>query len=441
MKKLLSLLLMLLVLLPCAGCSGRSKPLRICIDLESVTDLYKSVELDQAIYDLEYSIKSSEGIDNYVIEVIPAWGDERDAAIDRVRTEMMSGGGPDVFITQCVGDFSNTQIGNPIFAMPEKAMELGLFLPLDEYIENAKYSEWDKFTKSVMDAGKNEEGQQLIPLTYSVPTAIYRSSDFSYTATNLTWQEMLNDDELYDTAARLGDGETIIRAFDSKLDCILGKIADYKEEKLAFSEDELYHRVTEICELTAYTNETEPYYTEGWMESSIGYKFNRNDGAGNWRLGYNNGIRDTDSLSIVPLYSDDGGCTAIVLAFAAVNRNTMRPDDAFAVIDLLCATGKQKYSPLLSDYVYRAFENASMPMHEDVMSVKSPSDASIDLTATNFAAVSAVRDQITNVQFAGSLNAELDKLVKECWTAYRNGQDYSDIVHEHFLIMQRMLSE
>lgn len=118
----------------------------------------------------------------------------------------MSGGGPDVFITQCVGDFSNTQIGNPIFAMPEKAMELGLFLPLDEYIENAKYSEWDKFTKSVMDSGKNEEGQQLIPLTYTLPSALYRKSDFVYTPDyDMTREEMLASEEVYDAAVRLGD--------------------------------------------------------------------------------------------------------------------------------------------------------------------------------------------------------------------------------------------
>ena len=43
-------------------------------------------------------------------------------------------------------------------------MKNHLSLPLDNYIENAKYMGWDKFLPVVMDAGRNDEGQQIIPL-------------------------------------------------------------------------------------------------------------------------------------------------------------------------------------------------------------------------------------------------------------------------------------
>lgn len=46
-----------------------------------------------------------------------------------------------------------------IFNYPEKSMDVGLFLPLDEYMEkNTRFTDWDAQTQAVLRAGRRDEG-------------------------------------------------------------------------------------------------------------------------------------------------------------------------------------------------------------------------------------------------------------------------------------------
>ena len=60
-----------------------------------------------------------------------------------------------------------------LFQNPEKVMYSGTFLPLDSYIQNAKYFNPEHYNPVIMEAGKTEEGQCLLPVTYD-----YRISYF-----------------------------------------------------------------------------------------------------------------------------------------------------------------------------------------------------------------------------------------------------------------------
>ena len=89
----------------------------------------------------------------------------RKTVLQRIRTEIMAGEGPDVFLMRYTpawkfaaggvmieNDYEGTDF---LFRYPEKAMETGLFLPLDEYIENnAELGEWDEIVQPVLDAGR-----------------------------------------------------------------------------------------------------------------------------------------------------------------------------------------------------------------------------------------------------------------------------------------------
>lgn len=58
----------------------------------------------------------------------------------------MSGGGPDAFIMSNNYGDENEQKSS-LFKYPQKSMEMGLFLSLDEYMENnTQFTEWDKLT-------------------------------------------------------------------------------------------------------------------------------------------------------------------------------------------------------------------------------------------------------------------------------------------------------
>ncbi|MBO5253910.1 MAG: carbohydrate ABC transporter substrate-binding protein [Clostridia bacterium] len=443
-KKVRVLLVIIMITAMFSGCAGEPGPLRICVDLAYIAGDTTSIDL--AMYDFEVSLEKNAGVTNFAVEYIPETGAERETALDRIRTEIMSGGGPDVYIIHCAGGSSFLPRGEALFLQPEKAMETGLFLPLDEYIENARYAEWDKFTPSVMNAGRTEEGQMLIPITYSLPAAMYRAADFQHTPTKMTWDEMLSSEQLYDSAARLGDGFGMKDmgggfGLDFPLDYILGKLADYKNEELAFTEEELLNHVNTMFELQKHTAKTGAYDTLYWSEGSLGILYSDSSRGNRDRL-TRNGLVTSDVFSLVPFYSDDGGATAMVQIYAAVNSNTRRPQDAFDVIDYFLATNRMQNSELLDKNFYMVGKDTSMSIHEEMCSEAYPLNRGTEYTSEeNFAAMSAVRDQITNVQFAGQLNIELQNMMLECYDAHRFGEDYTGIVHRAYETMDRILGE
>lgn len=100
----------------------------------------------------------------------------RDNELTRVRTEIMAGEGPDVFITTCQPEYVD-----PVFKYPDQVMSRRTFLPLDDYIKNAQFMEWEKLTPVVMEAGKTGEGQMALPLTYSLPMTVFRKTEVEHT--------------------------------------------------------------------------------------------------------------------------------------------------------------------------------------------------------------------------------------------------------------------
>lgn len=452
MKKTLCILLTILMITGIiSGCAEKAEPLRILVDLGSIDTSY----VEAALTDLKSFMINTAGIpkEDFVFEYLPLMDSEREIAMDRIRTEIMSGEGPDLFIVKCRNPFINEPL---LFEIPEKAMELGFFLPLDEYMENAEYAEWDKFTQPIMEAGRNKEGQQLVPLAYKLPAAMYREEDVAHTPTDMTWEELKNEEALQDAVQRLGAGLPPTGPWDGPYDFpihyLLGVLADYQNEELMFTEEELLRYATEICEITKYYEDNKLYEVPYSTKSTLGVGFN-STGGGSVYEGRNlvhnllNGITEHDALTLVPLYSDDGGCTALISSFAAINRNTDRPEDAFRVLDILMSTSYQCNSVLFRNFIY--FENGEpgMPVHSELMSEQfvvrgdSANNRWFSLTPDNFETVCAVREQISGVQFYGLLNDTLETMMYNCYQAYINGEDYTQTVHETYEVLRQMMAE
>ena len=139
-KKALALLLALAVVLlglPLTGCGRRADgPLRVLVDLEG----NRSYSHANLVYveKLEVYLSDTVGLEDVELEWLPSRDQEseRKAALTRLRTEIMAGKGPDVFLM----DFENGSGESlSLFLQPETSMRLGLFYPLDELMENAEY--------------------------------------------------------------------------------------------------------------------------------------------------------------------------------------------------------------------------------------------------------------------------------------------------------------
>ena len=103
-------LLILMVSGMFAGCAEKEpEPLHICVDIGYVNPIRfhssyeERFEAETLITNMLQAGKQK-GIEvprDFEIEFLPKEGVERETALDRIRTEVMSGGGPDLFIVAC----------------------------------------------------------------------------------------------------------------------------------------------------------------------------------------------------------------------------------------------------------------------------------------------------------------------------------------------------
>ena len=116
--------------------------LLICVDCRNFSGQVSSNSSDKEyevgifLEALAHDIKRACGIEKLAFEVVPPDGAKRKSAMQRLRTEVMAGSGPDVFIMS--GGIGSYEFGynDALFNFPENNMEGGLFLPLDEYMAN-----------------------------------------------------------------------------------------------------------------------------------------------------------------------------------------------------------------------------------------------------------------------------------------------------------------
>ena len=377
--------------------------LRICVDITYVD----SDEKQRYIDDFFLSLRETGRLENVVIEMIPESGSERETAITRIRTEIMAGSGPDVFIVDCP---FNTEYIEPVFPFPEKVMEAGLFLPLDEYMESStEFTEWDKMQPVVLAAGRNEEGQQIIPLSYTFPVQTCQTTDFTLEMPDklVTWQDTLTDPELSAVYARFNDcvdvdygykmdGSLVLgTSYDQYFEHVLGKLADFEEEELLFTEEELLARINEILVLQEDAKyEENSIFKNQFMGSTV--------------------VNDSPiPVTMMPMYSDDGGIAVSIRNFAAVNRNTKHPEEAYRVIDILLRT-QQLTKPLYTDGFCRCGNVLeSVPLNDEAFHKDTPFKLRC-FSDESYARFTQVKEQITAANFQSSLSYDLYMLLLEC---------------------------
>ena len=411
-------------------------PLTICMDLEYVRDPIGGPQVEAVLNEFLTTLEQSGNLSDVEILFVPKHGEDREMMLEQIRDEIEFGGGPDVFIVNCSGTSNgwNIEEEEPLFPFPERAMENGLFLPLDEYMENQTvFADWEKQTQAVLHAGRTEEGQQIIPLAYTMPLQYFRKSevDIDLTGRTYTWDDMLNNPEISRYARFVADCAT--PSFDDGvgmtddgeeyLEYSFGELADFWTGYLSFTEEELLQRVKEILKLHEELWENldsmsagiEDYSAHsgtwlGWeMASGLSYQL--------WD------IRHDMPVTMLPIYSDDGGATASILSWAAVNRNTDRPEDAYRVIDLLMRGHVQKNYWLYENYI--CGRERGIPMYEELLQPDMPFGRGLrwNLTEENYEELCEVRGQITSANFQSALGVELRALMAECLRCAGYGED------------------
>ena len=334
---------------------GSARPLRLFVDqwagyLGMVS--YKTEE--EVVEEFLERVKQQGGPTDIEVEIMPSRTEDRQTELNRIRVEMMAGAGPDVFISTSLRLYSNW---NPqyqaLFQFPEQAMRRGMFLKLDEYIENAQFMEWDKLNPVVMSAGATENGQYLLPLEYSFPLTYFLADDADPYPATTTWAEVAagNDPALNTSMEARYNPDGYPYFYGTEFLSLTWKdLVDPDSETLLISEEDLLQRAKEALALEENNTTELPHFREPMNR----YLFDPTA----WNMGGNSdfieqmyqGITYTDDLTMIPLYCDEGGAVVPVRAYAGINAATERPEDAFFLLDVLLSEDCQGKSMLFEGW-------------------------------------------------------------------------------------------
>ena len=439
---------------------GEEEPLRICVDLErpesylmdEFNDMHDPVEsFLRELKDYAIVYGGMEDVDEIEIEYIPNAADkqdERNAMLQRIRTEIISGGGPDVFILRG-SNYYDESAG--LFPYVDKAMEQCFFLPLDEYIENAQFMEWDFLFPEIMAGGRTTVGQVVLPVTFSMPATYFDPEDAGPYPADTTWSDMISfEDPVLALSTRSAWPRFVSQwrtdgTFEQLASCfslLLPRLVDASTGELAFSEEELRTLTQETLD-TARRMVNTVGKNEAEISESKEVDGKRYPNSANGMLTF--GVPGDDQRkdqTLVPLYNTGGGATAWVSEYGAVNKNTKRVEDAFFVLDFLLSKSVQKSSRIVNVNGIAA----SLPVDSRLYSSVEPYQR-VATTAHNAEEMKRVISQVTAVRFCSQMDTELNRMLYEMISAIDLSADWPDpatvaeAVHDTYQKLQRLLDE
>lgn len=468
MKHLILYLLcaMLLFCIVLTGCTAEndSEPLRVCLDIG--TPFIETGQLETSVQsfvsDLKEYAQAYGGPSEVSVEIIPSGSDqqeERKATLQRIRTEVAAGGGPDVFISSCEGIGYSRMDSTRLFPYVEKAISNGYFLPMDDYMANAQFTDFNSLFSKVMDGGKNKDGNQVVlPISFSVPVTIYRELDVdSNPSDGIEWSACLdtNDPTLLQQVRWLWpelDTEGTSMGFhDSLLGYLYPKIVDCEKEELTLTEEDLFNLVKQGIKAT------KSYFQQDNAPDNYALLLDRNLSGDPTFLNFFN---SQEPVRLVPLANLSGGTTAKISTYCAINSCTKKERDAFFVIDLLLSDGYQK-SGFIS--ISGALDEGRMPTSKKLLS---PGNGlrMLEFTQQQHDEWMETCELINSVHFHSPLENELGDMMKEIQQVMADSyepdpqNDYNrqmrdivegdisdeqlhEIIHQHYEYMCRLVDE
>lgn len=409
---LLALILVCGLLASCGTSSGKA-PLQVCIDAGP----YSGGNTAAIAENFFLNARDLGGAEDVEATVVPAEGADRKSTLTRLRTEIAAGQGPDVFILYAYDGHAELE-DQFLFRFPEQVMARNTFLKLDDYIAGAQYMEWDKLDPAIMAAGRNEDGQFLLPLAYTFPAAVYQDAELTAAPDKTTtWQDMAgSQDPLLQNTAVLSNMWT-----GNQVTEVFGRIADYQTEELLFTQEEMERVFQENLEL----EESLPSLDGEYFCAGMGLNFNEVYGEKVF----------WDNVEIVPLCCLDGGATAVVTAYCGVNANTKRPEEAFRLLDILMEKGSQQNSDL-----YNILLNKSMPVYQGLGQESDPIQG-WSMSGQNYQAFLEAKEAVSTVKFCTPLDEHLRMGNALYSSAVRQGGDPSKAAEDAYREMKMEIAE
>ena len=269
--------------------------------------------------------------------VSPATNDltEREAVISQLNAEILSGGGPDLFIME---GYRRTE--SNLFPDIEKAMANGAFLDLTEAMEKQGLSSEEDFYTAVLDAGQWEGRQYVLPLGFSVPL-MTSAADVLYASSFDLQRAMHTMDSLLTELLRIREEQPIlvITGIDP-LGVLAQPVLDYAAHEVqldtpaarrALELEKIFRTGDMAYDLARGSFDTsDPVQVQDEFAQGVPFAvLNESDFSMNL-------LRQCQALgietSVMPIPNEEGTVTARIGSYVMGNRNTKYPEE---VADLL----------------------------------------------------------------------------------------------------------
>lgn len=353
-KMLVALTLLMVLLASIGGCGNANKEGEESFTLRLLTEEYPdsygltdtnpmSLVVRQLIDAYE---AAHEGI-HIEAELLPSAPEEREARMEELRTEILSGGGPDLYLLQGSGE-------DALFTDAAQAMRNGLFYDLSTLYEADADLGEETLVSPVMDAGVIGDARYILPLRYNFP--VVYTTEAALKAAGIDMETISSGvNALYDALAATEDPDWTRYAwpwyYSSPL-CVFPDVVDYETQTVCLTADAVETYLRRVQAL-ANVGITYPMSTSWDIYASLSQyplkggtvSFEENGGFSAAFL-YVGGLDEALDVAVVtealdmdlamfPLRSVDGSLVADVTDWGAVGAGCEHPEAAYDFLRLL----------------------------------------------------------------------------------------------------------
>lgn len=259
------------------------------------------------------------------IESILTSGEERETVLERVRSQIMAGEGPDVYIMSWY---------TPLFSDVEHSMHNGGFQDITAYYDADDKLQKSRFSQSVMDAGVVDGKRYILPLYYNIPVLYVDKQQMTDAGLDITALGT-GLSGLSEVVKILGAEALIAEPamLYYYLPNMFSSLIDYQKERVVWNSDELIAFLNDYRNVMTEINGSDIPYANGTIGTHIShgdywaqnghcvYLGTLTELVQNLRLAK----AETTDLAVIPVKNADGKVCANVTTYGAVGAGTGSP--------------------------------------------------------------------------------------------------------------------
>lgn len=179
------------------------------------------------------------------LDILPTDDEEREVYLTKLRTQIMAGAGPDVYlmptysyVPESTNANANLKKVELLFQNVEASMYNGLFYDISDYYDADESLEKEELNTSVMDGGVLDGARYILPLRYNIGVYLVDPENFEALGCDASVFEQGADDVVA-MALEKEDPILTYAAMPRYTEYYLGDYMDYASGEVLITEDEV----------------------------------------------------------------------------------------------------------------------------------------------------------------------------------------------------------